>query len=69
MGGQEEIVSEFELDGVPMRSFYIVERGMNGDYHIIQSTGEPAIEMKMYISGGGLDRSFERMYSTLKFVD
>jgi hypothetical protein len=48
-------IAETTLGGVSAKSFYIAEGVPDWDYHIVQTTGSPKIEAKMYISGGRLD--------------
>lgn len=54
------------LDQIEAKSFYL-DMGVDNKYHVVQTQEAPYIELKMYISGGGLDKRFQTLLSTFKF--
>ncbi len=64
--GQKEKVMNATLDGVPARSFYI-SGGVDNAYHVVQTTTDPIVELKMYVAGGGLDATFQKILTSFKF--
>jgi hypothetical protein len=66
---QNETISEVELDKVNARSFYVLEGITDSSYHIVQTTEPPIVEIKMNISGGGLEKTFNQILSTFRFLD
>jgi hypothetical protein len=67
--GQKGDIIETKLGRVAVKSFYIAEGFPDANYHIVQTSGSPKLEAKMYVSGGGLDPSFTQMLSTFKILD
>ena len=63
--GQNEKVKNMTLDGVPARSFYI-SGGVDNAFHVVQTTTDPKIELKMYVAGGGLDSTFQNILTSFK---
>jgi hypothetical protein len=65
---QDRVIFDTTLGGVNAISFDLVEGVPDGTYRIVQTTGSPKLEAKMFVSGGGLDREFNQMLSTFKFI-
>ena len=61
-------IFETTLGGVSAKSFDLVDGVPDGTYRIVQTTGSPKIEVKMFVSGGGLGWQFNQMLSTFKFL-
>lgn len=67
---QKTPVTMIRLGEKSAKSYYVaVAGGPDNDYHIVQTNESPLIELRMYISGGGLDQKFDQILSTLKFLD
>ena len=65
--GQESTIEDRIIDTRTAKSFYIAEALSHGDFHIVLFEGQPVYEFKMYVSGGGLDKNFEEILSSLEF--
>lgn len=65
--GQVSDIVDTSLDGQPAKSFYM-SSGVDSLYHIIQTTNRQ-FELKMYVAGGGLDKSFSQILSTFTFME
>lgn len=64
---QSENTISTKLDARNAKSIYYA-LGNDTQYHIIQTTESPFFELKMFVSGGGLDPTFKQMLSTFKFT-
>ncbi|KKS21605.1 MAG: hypothetical protein UU78_C0035G0022, partial [Candidatus Roizmanbacteria bacterium GW2011_GWC2_41_7] len=49
-------------------SFYL-HYGADSDFHTVQTTEDPRIELEMNVAGGGLDQTFDQILSTFRFLD
>lgn len=65
---QNKPITQIKLAGVDAVSFYLLG-DIDYAYHIVQTVKEPLIELKMDVSGGLLDDSFNQLLSTFKFLD
>jgi hypothetical protein len=65
---QDRVIFDTTLGGVNAISFDLVEGVPDGTYRIVQTTGSPKLEAKMFVSGGGLGWQFNQMLSTFKFI-
>lgn len=66
---QKTPVNSFLLDKKHAKNFYIsIANGADSHYRIVLTNEEPFIELRMYVSGGGLDRTFDQILSTFKFL-
>lgn len=64
--GQQAPINDITLDGKAAKSFYIEStNGPDNDYHIV-TISNPSVELRMYVSGGGLDKTFQQILSTFK---
>lgn len=64
---QIQPISEINISGHKAVSAYL-SYGVDADYRIVQFEDIPTIELKMNVSGGGLDRDFTKILSTFKFL-
>ena len=58
---------DIKVDNVDAKMFDI-HKGADSDYRIVQISN-PAIEIEMNISGGGLSRDLDQILSTFKFIE
>lgn len=63
-----ENISDANIDGIPAKSLYFTQ-GVDSNFHVVQTTTKPFIQAKMNVSGGGLERDFNKILSTFKFLD
>ncbi|KKR72499.1 hypothetical protein A3A55_00760 [Candidatus Roizmanbacteria bacterium RIFCSPLOWO2_01_FULL_40_14] len=66
--GQEGSVEFVDLGGKNAASFYL-HYGADSDFHTVQTTEDPRIELEMNVAGGGLDQTFDQILSTFRFLD
>lgn len=65
--GKEKDIEKMLLDNVPAQSFYITG-GADRAAHIVQTTQEPMIQLKMNVAGGGLDQTFSQILDSFNFI-
>lgn len=53
-----------KVNNIDAKSFYISE-GVDAAYHIVQLSGTAPLQLKANIAGGGLDRTFTHILSTV----
>jgi hypothetical protein len=66
--GQSGNIVDNALGGRKAKSFYL-GGGPDYAYHIVQTTEEPRIELKMNVAGGGLNDTFGKILSTFTFLN
>lgn len=65
--GQGAPIVNLSLGGIPAQSFYIMV-GVDSAFHIVQTTTDPIVELKMDVAGGGLEKKFEEILESFEFV-
>jgi hypothetical protein len=61
-----KVIADITVGGVVARSAYLNYGTVDADFRVVQTF---SIELKMNISGGGLDNTFDQILSTFKFTN
>lgn len=68
-GSQTKAIESMTLNAIQAQSIYFMKGTVDSNYRAVQFISPKNLRLEMYISGGGLDRTFSQILSTFKFLE